>query len=154
MSLEILTPLDKLHRVSRKVDKDTFVIEPGQWGEVKADGSLENITTDTPGVITKLVMSNVSDNVYESHDIEVGRATTVEDIGYRFQVDSTGFVGTAAFGEFYAVSDKAPNEGKLFDIAEKPTSEAGNYEVVARCEEVGTGYRVFRTVSPEITTVV
>lgn len=154
MALEILTPLDKLHRVSRKIDKDTFVAVPGIWAEVKADGTLDNITTDTPGVVTKLVMNSASDNIYESHDVEVGRITTVEDIGFRYQVDGEGYVGTAAFGELYAVSDKATAEGKLFDVAEKPTSEAGDYEIVARCEEVSGANRIFRTLSPVIFTVV
>jgi hypothetical protein len=99
-------------------------------------------------------MSNASNNIYESHDIEVGRATTVEDIGFRFQVDSDGYTGTPGLGTFCAVSDKTGAEGKLFDIVGKPNSEAGNYEVVARVEEVGTDYRVFRTVSPRIETLV
>lgn len=154
--LEILTLLNKVERVSRIIDPDNFLAVPGLWAEVQADGSLANITTDTPGVITKLVIGNASDNIYESHDVSVGRITTVESIGIRAKVDTEGFDGsTIAQGDLLVVSDKAGAEGKLVSIIEKPNTEAGNYEIVARAEEVDVtaGYIIFRTVSPVILTL-
>ena len=38
--LEILTPMNKIERVSRKINPATFVAAPGIWGQVEASGSL------------------------------------------------------------------------------------------------------------------
>jgi len=154
--LEILTPMNKVERVSRKVDPTTIApISPGMWGEIQADGSIEKITANTPGVITKLIINSASESPYESNDIEVGRIATMESYGIRVQVDSEGFTGTPTMGNMLAVSDKTAGLGKLFDITESPNSEAGDYEVVARCEEYNatTGKMTFRTLSPVIVTV-
>jgi hypothetical protein len=151
--IEILTPLNKLERVSRKVDPTTIgPVSPGIWGEVQSNGSLEQITVNTPGTITKLIINSASDSIYESHDVEVGRITTMESIGARVKVDSEGFTGTPTQGNLMAASDKTAGLGKLFDITEKPNSEAGDYEIVARCEEYNatTGILTYRTLSPVV----
>jgi hypothetical protein len=154
--LSILTPLSKLERVSRKIDPSNFVATPGLWAYVDVDGSLKNIVTDTPGTITKMIISSASTNMYESHDIEVGRISTLESIGARVKVDTEGFDGTVNQGAFLVVSDKAGSEGKLIDVTVKPNGEAGVYEIVARAEEVNAveGWIIFRTVSPESVTLV
>lgn len=153
--LDILTPMNKIERVSRKVNPATFTASPGIWGQIGSDGAISNIVADTPGTITKLVISSASSNVYESHDIEVGRITTSESHGIRVSVDTDGYTGTPTQGNLLAVSDKTDGLGKLFDITEKPNSEAGDYEVVARCEQINatTGIMIYRTVSPVVTTV-
>ena len=154
MALEILTPLEKLHRVTRQIDPDTFVAVPGIWAVLLVDGSLENVTTDTPPVMTKLVISSVSDSIYESHDSEVGRTTTVEDIGTRVQVDTDGYAGTLTQGTLLAVSDKAATgEGKLFDVGSVPNGEAGVYEIVAQVEVVVGGLVTYRLLSPVAVTI-
>lgn len=148
--LDILTPLIKLERVSRKVDPATFTAVPGVWVKVQADGSLVNVTEDTPSTMNKMVISSASSNIYESHDVEVGRITTLESHGYRATIDSDGYTGSPSQGDLLAVSDKSGAIGKLFSITETPNSEWGTYEVVARCEEVDAvnGTITIRTISP------
>jgi hypothetical protein len=151
--LEILTPIVKLHRVSRSVDPTTFEAAPGIWGVLMGDGSLVNVTTDTPSKLNKLVVNSASSNKYESNDVEVGRLTTIEDIGVRVLVDDAGFTtgGGLAQGEALAVSVKAGYEGKLFGVDENPNSEGpGDFEIVARIEEVDavSGTIVYKTVAP------
>lgn len=151
--LEILTPLIKLERVSRLFDPDNFVASPGLWAAVAADGSIENVTTDTPAAINKLVITSASDNIYESHDIDAGRITTLESIGARVKVDSEGYDGTVNLGDNLIVSTAEGTEGKLVSVVE--TAETGDYEQVARAEEINDtdGWIVYRTISPVIITL-
>jgi len=151
--LDVLTPLNKLERVSRLIDPSNFVAAPGLWAEVQSDSSLANITTDTPGVLNKMVMTSASDNIYESHDVEVGRITTLESVGARVKVDSEGYDGTVSQGSLMVVATATGKEGKLVDVNE--TAETGNYEQVARCEEVNAteGWIIFRTISPVMVTL-
>ncbi len=151
--LEILTPLKMVQRVSRQIPAD-FVATPGIWAEVQANGSIDLLTADTPGAITKLVIGNASSSVYESHDVSVGRITTMESHGVRILMDSEGFTGSPTQGAKLAVSDKAAALGKLFDTAATPNHELGDYEVVARCEQVNSnGTIIVRTLSPLVETV-
>ena len=154
--LDILTPLNKCERVSRVVDPVTFVAAPGIWGEIETAGSIKNVVNSTPAKVNKMVISSVSGNVYESHDIEVGRVTCMESQGIRVKVDSEGYDGVIVQGNMLAVSDGsgvADTEGKLFDITANPDGYSGTFETVARAEEVGTDYIIFRTISPVLTTV-
>jgi len=148
--LEILTPLSKVHRVSRVIDPANFVAEPGVWGEVQGDGSLANVQTTTPTQLNKLVITSASDNIYESHDVEVGRISTIEDHGIRCKVDSVGYHGTISQGDDLYVSSETGNEGKLTNAAGVVTT--GDHELVAIAEEVGTDYIIFRTLSPTVVT--
>ena len=152
--LEVLTPLRLAQRVTRKVAAASFVATPGIWAEVDANGGLVAITANTPATITKLILGNASSSQYESHDIQVGRITSMESHGIRVKVDTDGYTGSPAQGALLAASDKTGAIGKLFSMGETPNGESGDYEVVARCEEVGTGFIIFRTVSPVVTTVV
>lgn len=151
--LEILTLMNKIERVSRRIDPDNFVAVPGIWAELDTDGSIKNVTTVTPGLMNKLVISNASDNIYESHDISVGRVTTVESHGVRCKVDSEGYSGTIVAGENLIVSTASGTEGKLVGVTNEAEA-AGDYEVVARVEESNAteGWIIFRTLSPVIYT--
>lgn len=149
--LEILTHFNKLDRVSRKIDPDNFTAIPGIWAEVEDAGSIANITTDTPAPINKLVIGNRSDNIYESHDTSVGRIATMETIGVRIKVDSEGYDGTVNKGDLLVPSTATGSEGKLVSVIE--TAETGAYEQVARAEEVGTDYIVYKTISPVMVTL-
>jgi len=149
--LEILTHFNKIDRVSRLIDPDNFLATPGIWAGVADDGSLVNIATGTPVPINKLVVGNRSDNIYESHDTSIGRITTMETIGIRVKVDSEGYDGTVNKGDLLVPSAADGTEGKLVSTAE--TTETGDFEIVARCEEVGTDYIVYKTISPEIITL-
>jgi len=152
--LEILTLMNKIERVSRRIDPDNFVAVPGIWAEVQADGSLANVTTGTPQPINKLVIGNASDNIYESHDVSVGRITTVESYGVRVKVDGEGFDGTIVVGELLIVSNADGTEGKLVGVTNE-TEADGVYEQVARVEESNEteGWIIYRTVSPTMLTI-
>ena len=150
--LEILTPLQKLERVSRQIDPTVFVATPGIWAQVQSDGSLLNVVNTVKAKVNKLVIGSASLNVYESNDVEVGRITTLESIGARVKVDNVGYAGTIAQGDFLLVSSDAASLGKLITLA--TASSSGNYEYVARAEEVNTaaGYLIFRTISSVMVT--
>jgi len=146
--LDILTPMNKIERVSRKVDADTFVAAPGIWGVIASDGSIENVTTSANALLNKLVITSASANQYESNDVEVGRISSMESHGIRIKVDSEGYTAaTAVVGDMLVVSSASGTEGKLI-----PSDEAltGTYEIVARIEEVNAagGWIIYRTVSP------
>jgi len=151
--MEVLTPLSKLERVSRKVDPTTFVATPGIWASVGAAGGVANVVATVNAPVNKLVMSSASANKYESHDVEVGRVTTLESIGARVKVDADGYDGTINQGDLLVVSSASGTEGKLVSVAE--TSETGDFEHVARCEEVNAtqGWIVYRTISPYVETL-
>jgi hypothetical protein len=150
--MEVLTPFSQVDRESRKMDPATFVATPGIWGKLASDGSIVNITAGTPGVVTKLVGGSFTGSAYESHDSRVGRITTLESIGIRVKIDTAGYVGTPTMGCLMAVSDQAEALGKLFNMAETPYGESGNYEVVARCEQINSdGTIIIRTLSPKVT---
>jgi hypothetical protein len=150
--LEILTPLNKVERVSRQIDPATFVAAPGIWAQVQTDGSLLNVLNTVKALVNKLVIGSASSNVYESHDIEVGRITTMESHGVRCKVDSAGYAGSITHGDFLIVSSDTANLGKLVNLA--GATSTGVYEVVARAEEVNStaGTLIFRTVSPYLIT--
>ena len=155
--LEILTPLSKLHRISRIIDPSNFVAVPGIWGDLQADGTLDNITVDTPSINCELVISSASANVYESHDIEVGRISVISEPGVRCKVDEEGYYDTAniAIGVDLVVKTETGYEGKLAAavVADAP---AGTYAIVARVIEFDATANIltYITVSPRsITTV-
>jgi len=150
MSLEILTPMNKVERVARQIIPSTFVAAPGIWAQIQADGSLLNVAEGINALINKLVIGSASSNVYESHDVEVGRITTMESFGVRCKVDSAGFTGTINQGETLVVSSAAATLGKLISTE---TAANGTYEIVARCEEISTLYLTFRTLSPVMITI-
>ena len=154
--LELLTPMNKLERVSRSIDAATFVAAPGIWAQVQADGSLLNALNNVRAKVNKLVIGSASTDKYESHDVEVGRITTLETLGCRVKTDTAGFGttidGSLASGDLLLVSSKTETLGKLL-VTSTSTANcggAGDYEVVARLEEVSVtgGYVVYRTISP------
>ena len=151
--LEILTPMNKVERVSRKVDSSTFVAAPGIWGAINSTGNIINVATGVNSLLNKLVLTSASSNVYESHDVSVGRITTMESHGIRIKVDSEGYTATTpVVGDMLVISSATGTEGKLI-----PSDEAANgtYEIVARIEEVNAagGWIIYRTISPISVTV-
>jgi hypothetical protein len=150
--LEILTPLVKVERVSRAIDSATFVALPGAWAQVQADGSLLNVATGVNGKLNKLVIGSASNNIYESHDVEVGRITTMESHGVRVKCDSNGYTGTPTQGDMLVVCSETGKEGKLISVEEAAN---GTYEIVGRAEEVNAsaGTLIYRTLSPIMTTI-
>jgi hypothetical protein len=149
---EILTPLIKGTRVSRKIDSSNFTAVPGIWGSISS-GELVNIATGVPALVNKLVISTASSNDYEGHDIEVGRITTLETPGIRCVCDDDVCVLTGlAMGTDLVVSAEAGAEGKL---AATSQVSPGDYEVVARVEGIDAvnGIVTYVTVTPYTTTV-
>ena len=78
---------------------------------------------------------------------------TVESFGVRCKVDAEGYDGTISQGSLLVVSTADGSEGKLVDVNE--TAETGDYEQVARAEEVNDtdGWIIFRTISPVMVTL-
>jgi hypothetical protein len=112
--LDLKTPLSKCTRVSRKVDVANFLAVPGVWVKINNDGSAANVVTSAAPAVAKLCIGTASANQYESHDVEVGRITTLETIGARASVDADGFSGTYANpGDYLSVDPTSGNEGKL-----------------------------------------
>ena len=139
--LDVKTPLTKCHRVSRKIDTANFVGVPGIWVEIDSDGSAKNVTGASP-TVAKLLIGNASSNVYESHDVEVGRISTLElPIGLRAAVDSDGYAGTINQGGQLSVDAN----GKLVEATASAT-----HKIVALCETIDTtaGIMTFTTASP------
>jgi len=151
MSMEILTPMNKVERVTRKIAPATFVAVPGIWAVLGTTGILTNVATAVNALVNKLIIGNASSSVYESHDVEVGRIATMESHGIRIKVSSTGYsAATPVAGDRLVVSSAAGTEGLLMPSDE---AAAGTYEIVGRIEEVLTGYIIFRTLSPTYITV-
>jgi hypothetical protein len=150
--LEILTHLNKSERVSRKIDAANFSAVPGIWARVQADGSIAADADSEDGGIHKLVLTSASDNIYESHDVEVGRITTLETIGTRVKVDTEGYAGSKSLGDFLMVSTEADTKGKLVStVGDEEAGETGAREIVARVEQVNTdGTIIYRTISPAV----
>jgi hypothetical protein len=151
---EILTPMEKVERVSRAINPTTFVATPGIWALLYTDGSLRNVAATVNNLINKLVIGSASSNVYESHDVEVGRIATMESFGIRCQTDSQGFTtahGVPVLGDQLVVSTNAATLGKLIPLR---LSTPGTYEVVARVEgwTLATSVVVYKTLSPVMVT--
>ena len=149
--LQILTPMNKIERVSRQIDPAVFRAVQGIWAELQNDGSLLNIVTSTPAKINKLVLGSRSGNIYEGHDTAHGRIATMESFGVRCRISNNlydGITSAISMGDRLVVSTAALTKGQL--ISAETTAETGSYEVVGRCEEINDlqGYMIFRTVSP------
>ena len=152
--LEILTPLSKLHRITRVIDPSNFVAVPGIWGDLGTDGVLANITVDTPSINCELVISSASANVYESHDIEVGRISVISEPGIRCRVDEEGYIDSAnvVIGVDLLVAVDTGTEGELSTLAD--ITKTGDYAIVARCVEMDAAANImtYVTVSPRTIT--
>jgi hypothetical protein len=152
--IEILTPIRKPERVSRLIDPSTFVAVPGIWAVLNNDGSLSNVVNDTPAKVNKMVITSRSGNKYESLDTSLGRITTMESIGIRCKLSFGLYVGVINIGDRLVVSTDPDTLGKL--ISAESGYETGDYEVVARAEEVhiSEGWIIIKTASPEMVTLV
>lgn len=98
---DVLTPFSKLHRVSYKFDKsagDTFVV--GEWGELAATGEIAKAGSLAAASTAnfKLVLTRVSDSIYEAHDVAVGRITAIDDVGTRIYAEASMVAGGSLAG--------------------------------------------------------
>jgi len=144
---EVLTQMATVHRVTRKVDPGNFILVPGRWADF-VNGVIQNVTTHTPAVITKLVVSNASTSLYESHDIKVNRVTTLEEFNVRCRANGITCVMTGlTTGAPLVVSTEPGDEGKLAVVSQV---SSGTYTVVARVVSINIedGTMVFINVSP------
>ncbi len=148
MAFQCLTILSKAQRVSRMCDPDTLVAESGFWVELVADGSVDLVGA-TATKIAKLLYNGNSGNMYESHDVSLGRITTLETVGARISVTSDFLVGAVAFGDdLYVAFNQTPatDNGKL---SSAQTTGAGSYNIVAKCEQLNAdGSIEYSIVSP------
>lgn len=103
---EVLTPLDKTHRVSRQIaDTETFTVEPGQWVLLDAAGRVATVVGEDLSAasvvelaINHAVAGNNELSNYEGNDTKVGRIATILEPGIRVAVGSGLFTGTATMG--------------------------------------------------------
>lgn len=145
MALEVLTLLSKATRVSRTCDPETLVGEAGLWVELNAAGGVLNVGATKPK-IAKMLFNGNSANAYESHDVSLGRITTLETIGARCKVTGAFYKGVVNAGDdLYVNFNDTEDNGKLCSAQ---VTGAGSYNVVAKAEEVGSSYIVFSMVSP------
>jgi hypothetical protein len=151
---QILTPKIKCERVSRTMDPATFAALPGTWAVLDNSGILSNVVDSSPAKINKLVIGRRTGNKYESHDTDVGEITTMESHGIRCKISFSLYVGVINVGDRLVVSTYEGCLGKL--ISAEEAYETGDFEVVARAEEahMTEGWVIFRTVSPEIVTLI
>jgi hypothetical protein len=139
--------MSKLTRVSRKVNPATLVAVPGVWLSIDATGIASNVQTSTAPLVAKLCIGSNSANPYESHDVEVGRITTLETIGVRCGVDSDGFHGSSITqGALLSVDTSAGYEGQLKAAVKGDVAVA-----VAEGYDSATGVLTFTTCSPIVT---
>ena len=130
--LEVLTLLSKCTRVPRACDDMSLVGQPGLWVAVQADDSVANVTNGAQSLISKMLFYSSSSSVYESHDISVGRISTIETTGIRFKTDM--YLGTPAQGDLmyvaYSEGSAAAGNGKLRSVP----ATTGTFYAVALCE--------------------
>ena len=168
MSLEIKTPLSKVHRAVRHIST-TFTAAPGLWAYVSTGNVLTNISaTSTQPKVLKMVLGNASSSDYESNDVEVGSISTVEGV-FRAAVGSNGYQmlgsdGTSSLSALYTqgaeltvayttatdgtteTNAAATDLGKLRPVGTESTGAI----VVARVENIDTVNNIltFETVTP------
>jgi hypothetical protein len=148
--INVLTILSKLDRVSRVVDPASFSYNPGQWADLDSEGGLVVPANGVPAVLPQLILGNPGDNVYEGHDLKVGRITTIEGAGVRVSVDGAGFAGTVNQGDLLYVSADSANKGKLVALA--TITAPGWYVAVAKAQQITAGVLTYVTLSPVILT--
>ncbi len=166
-NIDILTPLSKVHRVSRPIlDRTNFTVEAGQWVALAAktapnyvSGAVVKASAGTSAKVYELVLngSRASNIVgatglgaYESSDTKVGRITTLMEPGVRVTcgLDLLTVTATASInvGDNLTVSVAASTAGLLSPI---PT-DAGDYEAVAVVTGV-TGTEIEYRMVPQFT---
>jgi len=122
-NFDVLTPLSKVHRVSRRIaDPETFTAEPGVFLALTSTGEVENVK-DTSKVIEICISSSRAYDytnptglaVYEANDTKVGSITTIPEVGTRFTIGDDYFASTsgAGVGEVISVSTATGTEGEL-----------------------------------------
>jgi hypothetical protein len=145
-SFDILTPLAKIHRISRKIaDMDEFNISPGYWVDRDGMGDIVNFkSTTTTVTLPALCLSAYSSSdsffydglsAYTSHDTKLGRITVIEESGIRCHFGLEYFIGAIPnvgqkLAVLYGDSINIENNGKMKVI--DPTVP-GTYMAVAKC---------------------
>jgi hypothetical protein len=156
-NFDILTPLYKIHRVSRKIaELEEFDINPGYWVDKNGVGDIINITDATTSLTSPaLCLSSATKGdafyydglaAYESHDTKLGRITVIEEPGVRASFGSDYFIGTLP-----SVGDKISivmgdatleNNGKMQVVP----STTGTYLAVAKCTAIVCYFIEFTTI--------
>ena len=134
---EVLTLLTKTSRIPRTCDPDTLVGEPGIWVELMGDGSVVNVGATAP-LIAKVLFNGNSSSVYESHDVSIGRISTLETVGARCHETADHLVGTINRGDklYVTFGSAAVTAGTTGRLASINQASAATYTSVATCEEV------------------
>jgi hypothetical protein len=121
-NFEILTPLSKLHRISRQIhDTDTFAVEAGMFVGLDTTGRLVNLSgVITAGTVELCISNAIAGKVggvdnplasYEGNDTKIGSATTIAEPGIRVAVGDALVTGTPSIGDAAFVAE----DGAGFD---------------------------------------
>ena len=141
----VITKMELFDRPSRPIaDQDNFTSIAGAIADL-VDGAVTNVTTDTDPVNPVFVLTAVSGNVYEGHDVKGGRVTTLEDYGVRINVDTKIIEGAAPAGTYLVPAVADGTEGKLIAATTGKTAVA---QVVVA--DAINGIYEIKTVSPFI----
>ena len=161
---DILTPLAKLHRISRKIaNMVDFEVSPGYWVDRNDVGDLLTIKDTTTSVrYPALCLSSASKSesfmydglaAYESHDTKLGRITVIEEPGVRCHFGTSYFKNIPGVGDKITVIYGDPikeNNGKMNLLP----ATAGEYWVIGKCTAKDGGMIEITTTEPEKVTIV
>jgi hypothetical protein len=171
-NFDVLTPLSKLHRISRTIlNRGSFTTEPGIWVALASatapkyvEGSVVEVGNSDATKVYELSMnySAPADDInptgvgaYESNDAKVGRITTLSEPGVRL-IMGDGLLTAATSIAGLSIGDKLvvsalgdDDDGKLMPV---PTA-AGDYVQVVKVTGIsGTTIEV-QTIEPLVVTV-
>lgn len=136
---EVLTPLSKVHRITRQIsDRDAFAIEPGMWVKLDAEGRISNIAPgDTLTAAVELCISNAVSGdlaVYEGNDTKVGSATTLAEPGIRVKVGTGLIEGSPTVGSIVSIDITDDDDGDTNTL-----NDAGGFIVGSVSESCTVG---------------
>ena len=157
--VNILTPLDQMHRISRQVDDvANFLSVSGQYVQLLENERVQNVEPVERGVpMVKMNISLFSDNIYESQDTRgQGRVTCMENIGIRIKMARNLYFGNPSSkknGEKLIVKTAGDNAGFLH-FQDEESLESGDYPCVAVLEGISGDDITIRTIQQETVTLV
>lgn len=157
---DVLTPLAKLHRISRQIeDMDTFKTRPGLWIDRNSLGRMVQ-AGDPSGVrIYGLCLTSAEPHSYDydgitsyiANDTRVGRITTLEQPGIRSLFGPAYFVRPPIIGDLvYVIDNDATGETNGIMTATPPTT--GETAIaVGKCTSIdGDSYEIMTIEQREV----
>ena len=170
-SFDVLTPLSKLHRISRSIlNRTNFTSEPGLWIALAnngvqgyVDGAVVEVGNADASTVYELclnysqpadVINATGIGAYESNDTKVGRITTISESGVRLYVgdgliNPDTSIGGLAIGDKLVVSaDGDSHDGKI-----RKATAPGDYVAVVKVTGIDGNSIEVQTIEPATITV-